>query len=387
MARNIAKKVKKAPISNARKSITVEEKNIGRATTDWSAVPADQYNDKIRETLRHYGYFYDHKDAFKWALAWIKTNMEKQALAEFKESPDRYFSQTAGSLCKIMMDGGKITDTAKALVEREISAARKRGITAMLEKKEESSLPPKKTIADIMKENTSNFIAEIEEVLDIFFRGTWVDIEEYSVYNELKKIDAPAVTAKAIVDYYTPQRDEIEELIKKKTPDLVEGYSHMSAKEKRDYLKLLNTIIDDAERYQLSKKAVRKTRAKKPKSVDQQVAKVKFLKESNEFKLTSIDPSQIVGSDTLYMFNTKTRQLVCLSTNDAGGFKVQGTTIQNIDEKTSTRRTLRKPDEFLSEFMKATKAKSAVQYNKLTTKPAAANGRINEHMILLKAYK
>jgi hypothetical protein len=386
MARNIARKPKKKVISNARKSVAAEEKHVGRETTDWSSIPADRYQWAVYETLRHYGYFYDSKDSFKWAAEWIKANMEKEALREFKASQDRLFPMTAGGLCKIMLNGGKITEKARSIVDREISAARKRGIIALTEKTEEDSLPQKKTIADIMKENTSNFIAQIEGVLDDRYRGVWQDVDEYSVYNELKRMDLPAVTAKAIVDYYTPIRDEIDELINQKTPDLVEGYRNLSAKEKRDYLKLLNNIIEDAERYQQSKKAVRKTRAKLPKSASQQVSKVKYLKESNEFKLTSIDPSKIVGADTVYLFNTKSRQVICLTTNDAGGFKVQGTTIQNFDEKASNRRTIRKPEEFFTEFMKATKSKSVQQYNALTTKPAPANGRINEHMIILKAY-
>jgi hypothetical protein len=378
MARNIAKKIKKVKPSNARKSILAEEAKVGIATTDWSAVSASDYNDRIRETLRHYGYFYEPKDGFKWAAEWIKANLEKQALTEFKASPERVFAMTAGSLCKIMLDGGKLNESARAIVDREIAAARQRGIAAMVAK-EENTDTPKRTIADIMKENTSNFIGEIEEVIDRMDT-------EYSVYDEMKKIDAPAVTAKAIIDYYTPQVNEMKELINDKPEDLVEAYRHMSAKEKRDYLKFLENIVDEAEKYSMSKKAVRKTRAKKPKSADQQVARVKYLKESKEFKLVSIDPSKLIGSDSVYLFNTKTRQMIHLTTNDASGFKISGTTIQNFDEKASSRKTIRKPEEFFTEFMKATKAKSYTQYAKLTTKPASANGRINEHMLILKAY-
>lgn len=378
MARNIAKKIKKVKPSNARKSILAEEAKVGTATTDWSMVPANDYNNRIRETLRHYGYFYEPKDGFKWAAEWIKANLEKQALTEFKASPERVFAMTAGSLCKIMLDGGKLNESARAIVDREIAAARRRGIAAMVVK-EENTDTPKRTIADIMKENTSNFIGEIEEVIDRMDT-------EYSVYDEMKKIDAPAVTAKAIIDYYTPQVDEMKELINDKPEDLVEAYRHMSAKEKRDYLKFLENIVDEAEKYSMSKKAVRKTRAKKPKSADQQVARVKYLKESKEFKLVSIDPSKLIGSDSVYLFNTKTRQMIHLTTNDASGFKISGTTIQNFDEKASSRKTIRKPEEFFTEFMKATKAKSYTQYAKLTTKPASANGRINEHMLILKAY-
>lgn len=384
--RNITKKPKKPKISNARKHISIEELRIGQETTDWSSVPESEYNHKIYETLRHYNYFNEPKEAFKWACDWIKQNMSRQALNEFKASPERMFSFTAGGLCKIMSNGGKISVKARELVDSEISMARQRGIHVLTIKADKPDVP-QRTIADIIKDNTSAFIAATENVLDDFYRGIHLDLENYSVYNELKKIDAPASVAKALIEYYTPLKAEVEETITKKTPDLVEGYKHLSAKQKKDYLSLLTTIITDSEKYLDSKKALRKTRVQKPKSIDQQVAKVKYLKDSAEYKLTSISPSNIVGCDQLYMFNTKTRQLIYLSTTDAGGFKVAGTSILNIDEKTSVRKTLRKPDEFLSEFMKATKAKAYSLYTKLTTKPAVANGRINEYMILLKAFK
>lgn len=382
--RNITKKPKKPKVSNTRRHISIEELKIGQETTDWSSVPQSEYEHKIYETLRHYNYFNDSKETFKWACDWIKQNMSRQALNEFKASSDRMFSITAGGLCKIMLNGGKISVKAKQLVDNEIAMARQRGLQALTAEKPEV---PQRTIADIIKDNTSNFIAEVEVMLDDFYRGIHIDIENYSVYNELKKIDAPASIAKALIEYYTPLKAEIEELLTKKTPDLVEGYNHLSLKQKRDYLALLNVIISDSEKYLDSKKALRKTRIKKPKSIDQQVAKVKYLKDSAEYKLTSINPSNIIGCDQLYMFNTKTRQLIYLSTTDAGGFKINGTTVQNIDEKTSVRKTLRKPDEFLSEFMKASKTKAYGLYSKLTTKPAAANGRINDCMILLKAFK
>jgi hypothetical protein len=52
----------------------------------------------------------------------------------------------------------------------------------------------------------------------------------------------------------------------------------------------------------------------------------------------------------------------------------------------SSKKTLRKPDEVLTEFSKITKAKAKKTFAALKTKPAVPNGRVNEDTIILKVF-
>lgn len=386
--RTIAKK-KPVEVKIPRKSsVATEEKHVGYETKDWTNVK--DFDAAVYETLRHYNYFYDLKEATKWVTLWMKKNMTKEDLRAYQAAEPWRTSMTAASFCRMHTNGApldsKRIEWVKAKLKEAIDVGRK-NLNVKLQDDTTVVNLVRKTPAEIIRQKTSDFIAEIEEVIDTWSTGVWVDIENYSIYNELKKIDAPSNIAKATVEYYTPLKEELEELINKKTPDLVEGYRHMTLKRRKEYLKLITVIIDDGERYLDSKKAVRKTRVAKPKSATQQVAKIKYLKESPEFKITSIDPSNIIGAEELWLFNVKYRTLIRCVTQAAAGFTLKGTTLQNMDVNNTNKKKLRKPDETLREIMSTTKAKIGRVYTDIKTKPSEFNGRINEDTIILKAFK
>ena len=386
--RTIAKK-KPVEVKIPRKSsVATEEKHVGYEIKDWTNVK--DFDAAVYETLRHYNYFYDLKEATKWVTLWMKKNMTKEDLRAYQAAEPWRTSMTAASFCRMHTNGApldsKRIEWVKAKLKEAIDVGRK-NLNVKLQDDTTVVNLVRKTPAEIIRQKTSDFIAEIEEVIDTWSTGVWVDIENYSIYNELKKIDAPSNIAKATVEYYTPLKEELEELINKKTPDLVESYRHMTLKRRKEYLKLITVIIDDGERYLDSKKAVRKTRVAKPKSATQLVAKIKYLKESPEFKITSIDPSNIIGAEELWLFNVKYRTLIRCVTQAAAGFTLKGTTLQNMDVNNTNKKKLRKPDETLREIMSTTKAKIGRVYTDIKTKPSEFNGRINEDTIILKAFK
>jgi hypothetical protein len=386
--RTIAKK-KPVEVKVPRKSsVATEEKHVGYETKDWTKVR--DVEAAVYETLRHLNYFYDNKEGVKWVAAWMKKNMSKEDLRAYMAAEPWRTSMTAAGMCRMHMNGAPFTSSRMEWIKNKLQEAINSGRQNLQKKLQDDTVVVdfvKKTPADIIKQKTQDFIAEIEYVIDTWLDGVWLDIENYSVYNEMKKIDAPSNIAKATVEYYTPLKEELQELITKKTPDLVEGYRNMPLSRRKEYLKLITAIIDDAERYLDSKKAVRKTRVAKPKSATQLVAKIKYMKESAEFKLTSIDPANIIGSEELWLFNVKYRTLIRCVTQAAAGFTLKGTTLQGMDEHNTSKKKLRKPDETLRELMSATKAKIGRVYTDIKTVPSEFNGRINEDTIILKAFK
>lgn len=254
--------------------------------------------------------------------------------------------------------------------------------------KEEDAKPAKtvKSPMDIVKERTSDFIGEVEDVLDLFHDGTYVDVENYSVYNEMVKADLNSFSASNVLKYYQPLLAEINELVNDKTEDLVEAYSHWTIPQRKKYLKLVQSIVDDAERYVLSKKATRKPSKPKVKTADKQVAKLNYAKDSAEHKLTSINPTSIVGANRLYTFHVKERIITEYVTESPKGFEVRGSTIYGIDLERSRAVRLRKPEEQLSTFLTKTPAAINKFWATLTTKTITdVKGRINKDTILLRA--
>jgi len=370
----------------------LEEKHIGSEITDWANVV--NLDHAIYQNLRHYNYFYDNKEAVTWVAAWIKKNRTASEATDFKSCEDWRVNTSLGGLAKMHMAGAPLEERYLKRLNDGVNEAIAAG--ASNRKTTESALKtmPVKTAADVLNSKINDFIAEVEGVIDMYNDPkVWVDGENYSVFNELKKIIAPKPLAHRVYEYYKPLYDEIEELITQKTPDLVEGYKHLKTiKEKKDYLAFVKNIIDDCQKYMNAQaatkvRAVRQPRAKKKVPVEKLVAKVQYQKESVDYKLTSVDPANIIGATEVYLFNTKYRQLTQLVAASVDGFSIKGTTITNLREEKCLRKTLRKPEEVLTEIGKTTKARVNKVFIDIKTKETVANGRLNEDTIILKVFK
>ena len=146
----------------------------------------------------------------------------------------------------------------------------------------------------------------------------------------------------------------------------------------------MDVIFSDIDKLKGSFKAVRMPRAKKPKSTDAQVAKLQYLQEHIESKVTSINPVLIPGKEHLFVYNTKYKSLSHYVSTSTKGFEVSGTSIKNFDETFSRGAKLRKPQDVLQEVLKLTpKQMDTRVWDKLTTKIGVPNGRINKDCILL----
>lgn len=382
----MARKATKKTITLSRKnSRVVEEKHIGQETTDWKDVK--NMERAVYDCLRHYGYFYDAKDSANWAKTWVKANKSDAQYKNFCAAEDWYIPRTLGSLCKMMLNGAKFKKDRMDWITAHVNEVIARG-KDNIKHKNVVALPTRRSPAEIVKERTSDFIGEIEGFIDDFMLGrmTKEEIKEWSAYEEMKRADVPYITAKSLHDYYIPLRNELDELLKGKSRDLLEAYQNMTVRERKAFRAIVHSIIEDANMYMVGKKAVRKPRAKKVKTAGAQVAHVKYKKEDKEFKLTSLTPDAIVGATELYLFNTKYRAMTYLKASKKTGFTVRGTTVQDVDLDSSYKKTIRKPAEFLGLTAKTTKTRVRKLLKELKTKQAAANGRIGEDTIIFKAY-
>jgi len=227
-------------------------------------------------------------------------------------------------------------------------------------------------------------LGDLEDMLDEWIRGNSPSID---VYEAMKAAILPSQGAKFVISWAEKHRDEMQGSIDKIDPQLVEGYSHLTPKRKKEFIAWFEGIIADAQRFGTNTKTVRKTRTKKPVSVEKQISKLKYLKESPEHKLVSINPSLIIGATELWTYNVKYKTLTRFIAESGLGFEIKGTSLTKFNTTESQSRTLRKPEEMLSEVLSSSKTKAAKSFASLTTKPKEPNGRINEDTIILKVNK
>jgi hypothetical protein len=131
-------------------------------------------------------------------------------------------------------------------------------------------------------------------------------------------------------------------------------------------------------------KVNRAPRARKAQPKEKIVAKMKYMKSNEPLKLVSINPTDIIGSKELWVFNTKTRKLGKYIASEFSDLGVKGTTITGFDEFKSIQKTVRKPEEKLKEFKAAGKVQLRKFLEDINATDTKMNGRINEDTILLK---
>jgi hypothetical protein len=386
----MAKAKKRAIPRRGNAAKLAEEANIGRETIDWSAVKPEDYMKNINETLRHYGYFYEKKSYVSWAQEWVKTNRPND-LKTFKASEDWRVSATLASLMKMQMMGAELEQSTIDFINdnlEEVLSHGRKNIELKVEEKEEDDTVvevKRKNPAELLKEKTNIIIGDIEGFIDDHLDG--VLDTKFSLYTHLKGINAATQSARDIVTHYKEVEQELKELVEDKVDYLVEGYNHLSPSEQKKLYKLITSFVTDSEKYVLSKKATRKPRAKKATPATKQVEKVIYQKESADYKITSTSPAYIVGATEVYLFNTKTRVIKYLVTNNNDGFIVKGTSIKNYDEELSFKKKLRKPEETIDSINKVTKLRALKALKALKTADNPTDSRINADTVILKVNK
>lgn len=196
---------------------------------------------------------------------------------------------------------------------------------------------------------------------------------KFNMYNYLVGLGYSSRVVKYMQGQCQPQLDEL--INKENCPQLKEGYSHLTAAQKRKFIKFLEKIESDIEKYCEEYKPVRKIKIKTPAQL---VKKLPYLKEYEGFE--SIDPEDIPRSRMLYTYNTSTRKLSMFE----GRLSVRGSKITGIDE--SQERLLTDLD-LLGKLYRGGNIIAGRFMETLKTKPKEANNRITKNTLLVKVIR
>jgi hypothetical protein len=134
-------------------------------------------------------------------------------------------------------------------------------------------------------------------------------------------------------------------------------------------------------------KALRKPRKKKEKPAATIVSKLKYQIEDTDLLIKSVKPTDILGSNQLWTFNTKTRMLAVYNAMGPAGLNVKGSTITGFDEKTSVMKKLRKPPEQTTALINAGKVNLRKYMDGIKSVSKIASGRINTDTLLVRIIK
>tara|TARA_B100000902_G_scaffold159902_1_gene155695 strand:- start:75 stop:1208 length:1134 start_codon:yes stop_codon:yes gene_type:complete len=237
----------------------------------------------------------------------------------------------------------------------------------------------RKTVQENMEAKVRDLLGEVDHAIDLW------DTDKFDMYSYLTDNKVSSAVASKIPSHYTDLQLEIQDAILGTDPQLKEGYSFMNMSEKKGFLNFVTKIILDTERYADNNKPIRKPRKAKAISATKLVSKLSFLDHDPINKVKSIDPSKIIGSKQLWLFNSKTNEIIKYDQSDRAGLSVKGTTIQNFNDKTSCSKKLGvKTEHFIDRILDAGSIVLNKVMSEINSKASKVTGRVNNNMIILK---
>jgi len=371
-----------------------DEKYTGREPV-WDTERAEQmtqaeFDHFLRKSFFYYNYYYTQKDLKKHAVKWMQENKySKDDVSTFIRSSDRAVPMTAYCLLMAHKQGMPFRKKELAYFKSQLEAAinladAEPEETATGAKPAEPAVVVKApTIQDRLNEKTSEHLAYFEGLYDEVIAGTAIDPKAYDYFVANTVPQSQLGKFEALLDRH---RMYLNAAIDKLDEQIVEGYKHMKAADFKRHFAFLNAIQTAIEQYRSVKKATKKARVKRAPTKEKIVAKLKYMKEEKTLKLVSINPVDIIGAQELWAYNTNTRKLFrYVADSTLGPLGIKGTSITGFDNVKSVGKTLRKPEEKLKEFARASKVQLRKFLDDIKATPTVGNGRINADIVLLRA--
>ena len=395
MAKIATTKKKKVKIT----SVTIRETRGKDLSPSWDgheSYSTSQFLRHFHSSMQYYNLLLNLKDLKGAVVEWmVVNNFEQSKITAFKNTKDWRSSTTMGSIARNFLkgmpeqrddfnDGRNIKEWLVKSIDMAIDSG-----NIDIENDEEVKKVSTNvvTIQERVREATFTMTEEIEDAIE-----SWIEEpdkfepKQFKVLNLLKGKEAKPAHARIIKEYYSNGLQELIELTSADADnDLTEGYSTRTKKQVNALLTFYKEIDSACIMLMEEAKNTRKPRAKKSVSKDKLVEKLKFLKTNEPLKLVSINPVDIIGSNELWIYNTKTRKLGrYISDELTGPLMIKGSSIIGFDVHKSIQKTIRKPDEKLAEFKNAGKVQLRKFLDDINATDTKMNGRINEDIILLK---
>ena len=366
----------------------------------WDGVETMDANQFLRHwhnAMEYYRLEFSGKDLKPAVIKWMTSvGCTKEDIVAFKKTKDNRCNVTMGAIASCLLRGmpavradfndGRDTTAWLRTAIVEVIAQGKDDIDEDEAPKDVKSTVAQPSIQDRVRDAAYRMTEELEDAIEGFqIDPENFDPKAFKVLNLLKGKEVKAAHARVIKTLYSKDLAELEELASGKADEqLREGYSHRTKKQIKSLIAFYQEIMSACDMLSQEAKVNRKPRAKKSVPAEKLVAKLKFMKSNEPLKLVSINPTDIIGTKELWVFNIKTRKLgryVASEFNDLG---VKGTTITGFDEFKSIQKTVRKPEEKLKEFKAAGKVQLRKFLDDINATDTKMNGRINEDTILLK---
>ena len=359
-------------------------------------------NSALARAFSWYTRFYVRKDAKDLLIQYLELNDRKQDAKIMAKAPESEILTTYGWLARMTLRGLQLTENEELSLQNEIirlmtcvhkpeTVFKSQLAPQVVEVEEVKPEVNRPNVQEIMREKAREATGEIIGLFDDFIQAGLKGSLPGKPIDILAKYNILPQHIPIILDVWKKELNEWYEVQDGKDPQLVEGYSQFGKVQVKNMIKAIEQVISDLNSYISIKKANKTPRKRKPIPVEKIVAKLKYLKEfkdpAQKLDLVSVHPTKLHGASECYLYDTAKRKLIYLCADQySQTFTVKGTTILGFDSGKSQIKTLRKPGEQLSAFLKLGKPAGRKFFEDIKAVGTSFNGRTNDNMIILKAW-
>lgn len=356
---------------------------------EWRIQPEpENRQSRLIAAFTWYNYHYDKKMVKELIIDWLMRNDRQRDAKFFGKVPESTIRNQTGWLCRMNLMGLQLNEHEILVVDGAI-ADHLRSVKAVKEviEQAESVAVIRPNIQDRLREKMSEAAAEIEGMYDDMIQAGARMSADYKPITILRGMNIAPQMVNDIVDHWKRRQSELEEAVRGKDGQLVEGYSNFGKLQLKNLVKFAEQVVADCGSYVQIKKVERKPRKKKAVSPEKLTAKFKYLREFDELKLKSVPVTDLVEAQEAWLYDSKKRKLIHLvADGHVGRFTVKNNTFIGFDTAQSQQKTLRKPGEQIRALLAGGKPGARKYFKDIKATETAYNGRGNENLILLKAW-
>ena len=333
-----------------------------------------------------YNYHYDKKTVKELVIDWLIRNDRQRDAKDFARVPESTIRNQTGWLCRMNTMGLDLNEHELLAVDTAITE-HLRTVRAIREvvKAAEPDAVARPNIQDRLRDKMVEAAGEIEGMYDDMIVAGARMSADFKPLLVLRGMNVAPQMVGEIAQHWKARLTELEEVMRGKDAQLVEGYGQFGRLQVKNLVKFSEQVIADCGSYVQIKKVERKPRKKKPVSAEKLTARFKYLREFAELKLQSEPVTRLVNAQEAWLYETKKRKLIyVVADTHAGSFTVKGSSLIGFDPTNSLQKTLRKPAEQIKALLQGGVAQHRKYFKDIRATEIKFNGRGSENLILLK---
>jgi len=353
---------------------------------EWRIQPtADDRNSRLGTAFHWYGYHYGKKEVKEFIQDWLTRTDRAREAREFGRVPDGAMVNVFGWLARMNLMGLDLTEHEQLALDNHIRVLI--GANHSVKQITESAEDPvgRPTIQDRLRDRMTEAAGEIEGMYDEMIRAGARMTADYRPMAVLRGLNVAPQLVGEVAEIWRGRLATLEEVVAGKDSQLAEGYANFTKLQLKNLVKFAEAVISDCGSYVQIKKTERAPRKKKPVSPEKLTQRFRYLKEFAELKLVSEPVTKLVGSQEVWLYDTKRRKLIySVADGHIGTMTVKGTSLVGFDTTNSVQKTLRKPAEQIKGLLTGGVANTRKFFKDIKATEVKFNGRSNENLILLK---